>query len=319
MNSPVPGPSFGKRAEAAVLKWFFARLGCLPRGAVLGLAASLGALAYLVRRRWRVVGRANLDLVFGKTLPPAEKRRILRRACRNLFLTGLDVIWFSARPAERLRRWIDFEGVNLDEVRGRPCLCITAHLGNWELLGQSVSLAGLPLSSVAMPLRNPEVDAWFNLARGRTGQRIIPREGALKKMLGALARGEAVAILLDQNTGLHEGGEFHEFFGVPATVSPVAGLLACRTGAAVRFGFCLPAAGGRYRVPRITGFDVPAVSGPALEQTKRDVTERVLRAYEEQIRRNPECWLWMYKRWKHIRPGDDPARYPAYSSRLDAP
>jgi KDO2-lipid IV(A) lauroyltransferase len=319
MNSSDCRPTFRQRLGAGLARGIFAGIGFLPRRDVLALAAVLGCLMYLARRRWRTVGRANLDLVFGGSRTSAEKRRILRRACRNLALTGLDVIWFSARPVERLRRWIDFEELDLDDLRRQACLCVTAHLGNWELLGQSVSLIGLPLASVAMTLRNPSLDAWLNGARGQTGQRVIPRAGALKKILAALARGEAVALLLDQNTGLDEGGEFHDFFGVPATVSPIAGLLACRTGASVRFGFCLPTQGGRYRVPRIIGFDVPAVSGPAFEPAKREVTDRILRAYEERIRQSPECWLWMYKRWKHIRPGDDPARYPSYSSRLDAP
>lgn len=319
MNSAARKPPIRDRLAAALARGVFAGIGLLPRGAVLAMAAGLGRLMLLARPRWRRVGRANLDLVFGASRTPAEKRRILRRACRNLALTGLDVVWFAARPGERLRKWIDFEGVDLDDLRRRACLCVTAHLGNWELLGQAMAQAGLPLSSVAMPLRNAGLDDWLVAARGRTGQRIIPREGALKRILGVLARGEAVALLLDQNTGLGEGGEFHDFFGVPATVSPVAGLLACRTGASVRFGFCLPAEGGRYRVPRITGFDTPAVSGPDLEAAKREVTERVLRAYEEQIRQSPECWLWMYKRWKHVRPGDDPARYPAYSRRIGSP
>lgn len=319
MNPSDRKPAFRQRLGAALARGAFAGIGLLPRRAVLALAASLGGLMYLSRPRWRRVGRANLNLVFGESRTPAEKRRILRRACRNLALTGLDVVWFAARPAERLRRWIDFEDLDLDVMRRQACLCVTAHLGNWELLGQSISLAGLPLASVAMTLRNPGLDAWLIGARGQTGQRIIPRDGALKRILAALARGEGVALLLDQNTGLDEGGEFHDFFGVPATVSPVAGLLACRTGASIRFGFCLPVEGGRYRVPRITGFDIPAVSGPARESVRREVTDRILRAYEEQIRKTPEFWLWMYKRWKHIRPGDDPARYPSYSSRLDAP
>lgn len=308
-----------KRMEAGAARTVYVLLAPLPRRAILALASGLGTLVYLCSGTSRRIAHANLDLVFGVTLSAGAKRRILRRSYRNMALTALDLFWFSARPVERLRQWVDLEPMEVEALLRRPCLVVSAHLGNWELLGQALALAGLPLASVAMPLKNPEVDVLLNRARSQTGQRILPRAGALKAMLGILRNKGCVGFMLDQNTGLHEGGEFYDFFGVPATVSPVAGLLAYRTGAAIRFVYGLPEPGGRYRVPDIIGFEAPAASELGRDAALREVTTRILREYEDQIRKHPECWMWMYKRWKQIRPGDDARRYPFYSHSLEAP
>ncbi|MDZ4199429.1 MAG: lysophospholipid acyltransferase family protein [Kiritimatiellia bacterium] len=292
----------------------------LPRRAILGLANLLGTLGYWGSPGLRRIAEANLDIVFGSTLPGAEKRRILRAAFRNMTRTALDIIWFSASPVRRLKRWVRFDQpIDIPPPGSRPRLCLTAHVGNWELMGQAVALEGGPLSSVAAPLKNPRVDALFNRARKKTGQKIISRKGALKAMLAVLREGGWVALLIDQNTPLDEGGEFYDFFGIPASVSPIAGLLACRTGASISFGFSLPRPDGSYRILQPEGFDTAEVSGSARNDAMREATRRILDVYQEVIRTHPECWLWMYKRWKHVRPGDDPARYPFYSMTLDAP
>ena len=283
----------------------------LPRPLVLALARGLGTLAWLIDGRLRRVGRANLDLVFGDTLPAARKSEILRRSFQTFALTLLDLFWFSHRNEERIRRFVRFDQPPESTVRGGG-IGVTAHYGNWELLGQAITRAGTTCHSVANPLKNPRVDDILCRYRRDCGQVIIPRQGAVRALLRHLRAGHLIALVMDQNTKLEEGGVFIDFFGVPATISTTPALLAHRTGCRVLFLFCVPRPDGTYLV---TGYREapPAEAGESDEAATARLMATLMRITEEQIRSAPEHWLWMYKRWKHIRPGDDPARYPFYS------
>lgn len=310
------GTSKRFRAWRAVLESWLARgamagLGWLPRPVLRTLAAGLGGAGYLCSVRLRRIGRANLELALGGALARRDRERILRRSFQSFALVVLDAFWFAKRTEARIRRWVRFERPLREVLAGGAHVCLTGHLGNWELLGQAAALEGFPLASVAMPLKNPAVDELFNRHRQALGQVIIPRQGAVRALLRLLRGGGNVALLLDQNTPVAEGGVFVEFFGRPVLVSPAAAVLAARAEAGIVFGFCLPDDRGGYLVRLPGGLPAPP-DGSGAEET-RDWTARITRVYEEEIRRRPEHWLWTYKRWKYIRPGDPPAEYPFYA------
>ena len=289
----------------------------LPRRAVLALARALGTLGYHLSGRLKAVGRANLDLVFGNRLSPREKTRILKASCGTFALVTLDVAWFSRNTAARVNACTTFEREPAEVIGGgKPYICITGHFGNWEVLGLAAALRGYPLASVATPLKNHVVDQLFRREREATGQIIIDRTGAVRSMLRILKDGGRVALLLDQNTQLNEGGVFVDFFGVPATVSAAGASLAYRTGTGIAFGFSIPDADGCYHIHIPPVIVPPPYRRENADQTILELTQRITRVYEEMIRAHPECWLWMYKRWKHVRPGDARDRYPFYTSVL---
>ena len=288
----------------------------LPRRAVLALAHVLGILGYYFSGRLKAVGRANLDLVFGDSVSPQEKVRILKASCSTFALMTLDVAWFSQNTAKRVNACTTFEREPGEVIGGKPYICITGHFGNWEVLGLAAALRGYPLASVATPLKNPVVDQLFCREREATGGIILDRAGAVRSMLRILKDGGRVALLLDQNTQLNEGGVFVDFFGVPATVSAAGASLAYRTGTGIAFGFSIPDTNGCYHI-----YIPPAIMPPPYHRENADqaileLTQQITRVYEDMIRAHPECWLWMYKRWKHVRPGDSRERYPFYSSEL---
>ncbi|MCX7007258.1 MAG: lysophospholipid acyltransferase family protein, partial [Kiritimatiellaeota bacterium] len=176
-----------------------------------------------------------------------------------------------------------------------------------------------PLASVVMPLANPAVDALFLRVRGDNGQQIIPRQGAVRHLLRALRAGHKIALLLDQNTLPEEGGQFVEFFGVPVPVSAAGSVLGLKTGALFFFGFCLPQPDGRYRMLSTGAFTPdPIPPGGDEAATVAALTQRTAAMIEQVVRAHPGQWLWMYKRWKFIAPGTDPARYPYYAKPLPA-
>ncbi len=286
----------------------------LPRRAVLGLARFLGSAAYACSARSRRLGLANLDLAFGETKTASEKRRILRDSLRNFSLVMLDLLWFSRDSAARMGRWFE-AAPNMREAMALRAarVGVTGHFGNWELIGRFWAMSPGGLTSVAMPLKNPAVDELLQAARELTGQQIVEREGALKKLVRCLRDGGTVGLLLDQNTAPEEGGVFVDFFGKPVAVSPAAGILAPMTGAEILFGYVLPRADGTYlgEIPHV----IPAAEIAALDRkgAAQELTQRVTKFYEEAIRARPECWLWSYKRWRHIPEGMPPDGFPYYA------
>jgi len=289
----------------------------LPRKAVLGLARAGGALGYRLSRRDRDVALANLDVAFGTTMPEREKRRVAKASMANFALTALDLLWFGhpEKGRRRMEEWLDVGEREAAWIReGGPRVAVTGHLGNWELTGRVWAAWGGRVASVSMPLKNRRVEEMVRAERQNTGQVMVAREGAFRKLVKWLREGGTVGLLLDQNTAPWEGGEYRDFFGLTASMSPVAGALCRLGGAGLAFAVALPQRNGRYRLSmpyRATAEEL-AREGPREGLAER-VNARVLAWYEEAIRANPEAWLWSYKRWRYIPLGADPRPFPFYA------
>lgn len=278
----------------------------LQRRTVLRVARAGGWLGYRVAWRARRIARANVRLAFGDALGDAETERIVRGAFETFALVMLDLFWFARDPVERIGRHVAFDESFRHYFDARPVIAAAAHFGNWEVMGQAAALAGHPCVSVAASLDNPRLDVMLAGWRSRTGQAIAFRDGAVRHLLKALREGGRVALVLDQNVRPAEGGVFVPFFGLPVAVSPAAAMLSGRTGAPVVMTFCLPDGQGGYRA-------AAEPLGRAADMGEDALTAAIMAAIEKQIRRRPECWLWMYRRWKYIPPGGDAARYPFYA------
>lgn len=288
----------------------------LSRRQVLRWTRVLGGLGYALAVHERRTGRANLDLAFGDTLTPARKRAILRASFQHMARVILDIFWFSRDTLERLDQTVRFEDAARRHIlTDRPQMLITGHFGNWEIYGQAISRAGISLMSVAAPLANPAVDRLFIQMRRLSGQQIVPKAGALFKLVKHLRRGGKVAMLLDQNTKPAEGGRFVPFFGLPVPVSAAAAALAHRTQVETCYVYCLTEEDGAYRACCFDPIPPPAAGESegdpedALTRQLTALTERLVRAY-------PEQWLWMYKRWKYVGPGRARNEYPFYAKTL---
>lgn len=301
-------------AEFLLARFALAVVPRLPRPVVLALARALGTMAYLASRHLRRVGMANLALALPH-LSAVERRRMLRKSFQNFGLVMLDTFWMARDTQRRIARLVRFEQDALAALRPGAQVCVTAHLGNWEVLGMAVAQRGYRLVSVAAPIKNRRVDPLFNELRHATGQIVVPKRGAARVLLQTLRAGDKIALVLDQNIKPVDGGIFVDFFGRKAPMSGTAALLALRTGAAIMIGACLPEPGGTYRVPTTIEVDRSGLPDNQ-EQAVAVLTQRIADGIAALIARNPEYWLWAYKRWK-IRPeGEDPARYPYYTRAI---
>jgi KDO2-lipid IV(A) lauroyltransferase len=283
----------------------------LSRSAVVRLSKAMGAIAYRISKRPRSVALANLELAYGERLNSDERERIARQSFCTFALVVLDLFWFARRTKERILKYVEFDPSCDAAFSLKPAVCITGHIGNWEIIGHSVAIKDPPFLSIAAPLQNAAVDRMLYRFRRGSPQEVAYKAGAMREAIKALRSGGRIGMLLDQNILPREGGEFVEFFGLPVPISSLAGKLAMRTGVPITMMFCIPQDGGRY----ICHSPDPMLIEEGADPT--EITRRIAGMLEEEIREGPGHWLWMYKRWRVIPPDcEDDSKYPFYADRV---
>ena len=184
-------------------------------------------------------------------------------------------------------------------AQGRGVLFFTGHFGYWEIQAIAHALRIEPMSLLARPLDNPMLDSMLEEIRTSTGNRVIQRRGAVRRILSDLAAGRGVAILIDQH--LHESDAVYVgFFQRPAATTSALAAMALRTGAPVIPVFALPLPHGRYRLIYERPVEPPLADAP---DAVREFTQRCTDVLEMYVRRHPDLWLWMHRRWRDQEPG----------------
>jgi Kdo2-lipid IVA lauroyltransferase/acyltransferase len=181
---------------------------------------------------------------------------------------------------------------------------VTAHLGAWELSSFWHSLMGYPMTMVIRRLDNPRVDRLVNGIRCLHGNRVVHKDDFARGLLAAMHRGETVGILMDTNMTPPQG-VFVPFFGVEACTASGLARVALRMNAAVLPGFMVwEASEGQY-VLRF-GEEIALIRSGDDERDVLENTARFTAAIEDAIRRYPDQWLWVHRRWKTRPEGEAP-------------
>lgn len=284
----------------------------LPRERGLALARGLGRWWTRLRGPRTGDARRNLRIAFPEW-GEAERQRLLERTLANLGAGLIEFATMSRLEAGVLRGLADVEGLEHLEGARRtsPCggvVVLTAHYGAWELLVSIMATYGLPIAVVHRARDNPLFDRVIGLWRESSGVELLARGSAARAGLRALREGRILAMTLDQNCSRGEG-VFVPFLGRLACTRDGPARIAMHTGAPVvpifieRIG-----ASGRHRV-RI---EPPLALAPAGEDREAAVAENVGRmaaAVERAIRRAPEQWVWIHRRWR-TQPRGEPRPYP---------
>lgn len=278
----------------------------LPRGMARKAGAGLGAIAWLVVPKLRRTGMRNLELAYPE-MPAADRRRILRQMYRYLGWQLGEFCQMRRYTRENTRELIRYEGLEryLDaRARGRGVLVVTGHLGAWELSSFWHSLMGHPMAMVIRRLDNARVDRMVNEIRCLHGNRVVHKDDFARGLLSAVRRGETVGILMDTNMTPPQG-VFVPFFGVAACTAAGLARVALRTGAAVLSGFLVwEATEGKYVLH--FGDEIPLVETADDDRDILENTARFTEAIEGFVRRYPEQWLWVHRRWKTRPEGEAP-------------
>ena len=279
--------------------WLILRaLEVLPRALALKVGQAVGALAYLVLPHLRRHAEANLRLALPEL--DEQKRVAIRRGVfRNLGRLLGEVSQFPKLNRANIEKIVVYEGLQnyLNAVaQGRGVILLTGHIGAWELSVYAHSIYGYPMAFLKRNVDNPLVEQLAESRRARYGNRSIDKKGSVRDVLKTLKAGGVVGILADLNA-TREEGVFCDFFGVPACTTAGVATLALRTGAVVLPGYLIW--DEVARVHRLH-FEKPIETTNTSNQ-KEDVqtnTARYTQALEAVIRRHPDQWLWIHRRWR---------------------
>jgi KDO2-lipid IV(A) lauroyltransferase len=305
------------RLEYAVYKAGKALLATLPESAIRRLGPVAGRIGYRLDRRHRKVAYDNLQLAY-PSWSESQREDLAVSAFENFgrsLVSGI-AYWRLDKPEflERLEM-VGAHHIFSAEARDRGVIFLTAHLGNWEALPQLTAIRNRPMSFVVRPLDNPYIERDLKKVRERFGNKTIAKRSAALKMMRILRNKGRVGILIDQRVHPREGRAY-PFFGRPAFTTLLPAQLSLRTGAPVIPVFALPQDDWRRFKIVITKPIYPP------EETTRssadELTTQYLDIMEQAIRKYPELWLWMHRRWrvnptkKKRRPGaSDESKVPS--------
>lgn len=272
----------------------------LPLQAALGCA--FGRVLYTVARDRRRVALRNLALCL-PAATPKERRRLARAHFRWLGRSLLErgLLW-HASPA-RLRRLVHVEGdVGLAERSSRPVMWLVPHFMALDVAGVATQLfQRRRVASIYQPQSNPVLDAAMRRGRLRFGQgEIFARYEGARPLVRAVRAGHAFFNLPDMDFGERDAA-FVPFFGVAAATLLAPSRLARALGMVVQpvVAEALPAGRG-YRVRFLPPWDDWPSDDPQADARRMNAW------IEAEIRRDPEQYLWVHKRFKSRPPGEPP-------------
>ncbi len=246
----------------------------------------------------------NLALAFPEKTD-SERARILRGEFASLGRQLAEVCHFPKYTLENVEQVVVYDGLeNYQSAygRGKGVLFLTAHFGGWELSAFTHSMHGHWMHVVMRPLDNEYLDRLTREYRSMHGNKVVEKDNFVRGLLSAMHAGEVVGVLMDTNMTPPQG-IFVDFFGIPACTASGLARIALRTDAAVVPTFTIwDSALGKYRLR----FD-PAVELARTGDLEADIkanTQKFTSIIEEYVRKYPEQWLWVHRRWKTRPPGE---------------
>ncbi len=273
----------------------------------LSIGRALGTVVYWLLPGRRRIGMVNLGLAFGHTIDLSDKRLILKRMWQNY---GCSLVEFFRFPLYRLENidqhvsWEGFEHLEASVAGGKGTLVLTAHVGNWDLLSLAAGIRVKPVGVVAKTIRS---QFWNKFLVGQRMEQFVHcfvKRNSIRDIIRSLRNNGIVGMVLDQDALDSDGRVFVDFFGRKAsTISSVA-VLSQRLDLPVLPMFDIRGRRGRHRILVLP--PIRFEKQESLEQGILHNTRRYQEVLEEVIRRHPEQWNWIHRRWKRRPPGEPP-------------
>jgi KDO2-lipid IV(A) lauroyltransferase len=292
-------------AEYSILAAVRTALAALPLRRAIKVGAAAGTLAMGLDRINRPIAMRNLEIAFPE-LSIERRLAILRGMYRNWGRMGAEL----AHAGDYTPGNVDYYApyVNREiweraarESGGRPIMIFTGHFGNFELLNLAHSMRGHRSAFVYRPVRNRLLDQWLNSLRSRYGTRLIARKGASREMMRAIRQNYIVCLPIDLDV---RRGVFVDFFSMKACTTDSLARVAMATGAQVGPVFMIrDGVSERHRITIMEGIEI--VCDGNREDAVIENTQRFSRALEQMIRRHPDHWNWIHRRWKTRPPGEE--------------
>jgi KDO2-lipid IV(A) lauroyltransferase len=300
-NSPVR-----ERLEYAALWLVLKTIGAMPRPLARFIGARTAWLLFWMRPTLREAAAENLKLAFPEW-SDKQRRAAIRGMVRQLGWMAAEFAHFPRYNKNNIENVIlldGFENFANGQARGKGVLFLTGHMSAWELAPFAQALYGNPLHFLVRPIDNPRVDALITRYRCLNGNQPIDKNQSARAVLKVLKEKGTVGILADQNTQITEG-VFVDFFGIPACTTAGLARFALHTDAAVVPVFVhWDAPSRKYRLCFDPAIEVIRTGDDAADIVAN--TQLFTRAIENYVRRYPDQWLWVHRRWKTRPPGEPP-------------
>jgi KDO2-lipid IV(A) lauroyltransferase len=266
----------------------------LPRRMAITVFGALGDVACMIDRRARKRIVEHLEIAWGDRLAPAQRRGVRRRMFQDFARNLVDFLRLPRMAKKDFEHLVQFEGLeHLDEAlaKGKGVLAVSAHFGNWELMGAALVARGYEVHVLAREVFDKRLEQRLQSLRERAGITVHVGQGGLVGIVRALKRGKIVGVLLDQDTG--GPAVFTEFFGRLARTPTTPFSIARRMGAEI-VPMLIHLEGLAHRVRIHRPLANSATSPEGILQDLR-AWHRIL---EEEITAHPSQWVWFHQRWK---------------------
>ncbi|MFC1553560.1 lysophospholipid acyltransferase family protein, partial [candidate division KSB1 bacterium] len=226
-----------------------------------------------------------------------EINTICRRSYRNFGITFLEFFCIDRISDTGMRELVKFHPPDLlvnEMSQNKGVIAVTGHFCSFELLGVSIARTGMPIDVVVKAMKNPRVEGLMDVSRERTNLGVVKVKDGFGKVTESIKKKRMIALVSDQDGGLK--GIKVNFFGRESSTPAGPAVLALRTDAPMVVGFIVREKVGRYRadVFKISYEDLPESN----EEKAKEITQRYTAKLEEYIRKYPEQYFWMHKRWK---------------------
>ncbi|MGI9035604.1 MAG: lysophospholipid acyltransferase family protein [Pyrinomonadaceae bacterium] len=296
------------KAELITIRSLLGAIGALPLETSMRFGKSLGK--FLAKRfpKLRKTARRNLEIAFPE-MPADEREKIIHGTFESLGRHLGFVAHFRKFQNEDIRHLVEVIGKEyLDEAhaRGRGVLFFTGNFGSWEVFHLLPLALGFGMNILVRRIDNPLVENFIDRMRTRFGAVTLDKTKSAREMFRVLKRGEILGILADLNAQEKEG-VFVDFFGVPASTTTSIAKLALATNAVVLPAFAVWDEAKKKYVAHLE----PPVEYDAndnSDENLRELTQKITNVVEKYVRKYPEQWLWIHKRW-NTRPKGEPNLY----------
>ena len=287
--------------EFLLVKTLFLAFTKLPRELTHFLAGILSDFVFYVLQTRKKTVITNLVIAFGKTKTPAEIYKIARETYRNIMKTFIDDLYYDMKyTPEQLTKLFIYHGKEYlaeANTKNKGTIIVSAHFGNWELLGTAILACGYPVTYMIAEFKNKMVDDMVNYYRRHKGLKLIFREfSPLRNVIRALKNNEIVCFASDQDAGA--GGLFVNFFNKPASTPQGAAAFSVKTGAPIIVAMGIPTNDRK----KVNIHFIPIQYKPAGNESRDvfNITQEFTSIIEKYVSQYPQHYFWMHRRWKSI-------------------